>query len=77
MSKSEILEELTKLTPEERNEIRLRLAEIDGEQWLDDGELTDEEKSLMDRRLDECEHSPGSFIPWDEAKSKILASLKK
>ena len=77
MSKSEILQELVKLTPEERNEIRLRLAEIDGEQWLDDGELTDEEKSLIDRRLDECEHNPGSFIPWDEAKSRILASLKK
>jgi len=77
MSKSEILEELTKLTREERNEVRLRLAEIDGEQWLDDGELTDEERRLIDRRLDECEHNPGSFIPWDEAKSKILASLKK
>jgi hypothetical protein len=77
MSKAEILKELPKLTPEERDEIRLRLAELDHEQWLDDGELTDEEKRLIDARLDECEHTPGSFIPWEEAKARILANLKK
>jgi hypothetical protein len=39
MSKTEILEELPKLTKTERQEIRLRLAELDGDDWLDDEEL--------------------------------------
>lgn len=30
MSKAEILAELPKLTPEERDEIRLKIAELDG-----------------------------------------------
>ncbi len=45
MSKTEILEELPKLTPEERHEIRLKLAELDGDDWLDaDDQLSDKEK---------------------------------
>lgn len=77
MSKSEILTELPKLTPEERQEVRELLAEIDGTDWLDDGELTDQEKTLLDARIDECERNPDSFIPWNEAKARINASLKK
>ena len=73
MSKTEILTELPKLTPEERQEVRELLAEIDGTDWLDDGELTDEEKALIDTRLDECESNPSSFVPWDEAKARISA----
>lgn len=38
MSKTEILEEIRKLTSEERYEIRLQLAELDGDGWLDDDE---------------------------------------
>ena len=32
MSKTEILEELPKLTADERNEIRLKIAELDGDE---------------------------------------------
>jgi putative addiction module component (TIGR02574 family) len=77
MSKNEILTELPKLTPEERQEIRELLAEIDGTDWLDDGQLTEDEKALIDSRLDECERNPSSFIHWDEAKARINAHLKK
>jgi putative addiction module component (TIGR02574 family) len=52
-------------------------AEIDGTDWLDDGELTDAERALIDARLDECERNPGSFIPWEEAKARINDSLKR
>lgn len=52
MTKVEILEELPKLTTEERQEIRLKLAELDSDGWLDAGEpLTDAEKALLDARL--------------------------
>ncbi len=77
MSKAEILAQLPKLTPQERQEVRLRLAELDDEQWLDEGELTDAEKQLIDARLDQCERKPETLIPWEEAKARILASLKK
>jgi hypothetical protein len=77
MSKNEILTELPKLTPEERQEVRERLAEIDGTDWLDDGQLTDDEKTLIDSRLDECERNPRSFIAWDEAKATINTRLKE
>jgi len=77
MSKAEILTELPKLTAEGRQEIRERLADIDGTDWLDDGDLTDDEKALIDARLDQCERNPNSFIPWEEAKARINASLKE
>jgi hypothetical protein len=51
MRKTEILEELPNLTPSERNEIRLKLAELDGDRWLDDDDpLTVEEKALIQSR---------------------------
>ena len=77
MSKAEIIEELPKLTPEDRAEIQARLDELAGQGWLDDGELTDEEKRVVDLRLDECERNPSSFVPWEHAKAQIKASLKK
>jgi hypothetical protein len=55
MSMSEILAELRKLSPEERQEVRLRLAELDGEDWLDHGELTDVEKALIEGRFRDLE----------------------
>ncbi|PYI83549.1 MAG: hypothetical protein DME26_14800 [Verrucomicrobia bacterium] len=36
MSKAEIFAEIPKLTQEERLEIRLKLAELDGTGWLDE-----------------------------------------
>ncbi len=49
MSKTEILEELPNLTPEEREEIRLKLAELNGNEWLvPTNSLHDTEKALLD-----------------------------
>jgi len=77
MSKTEILEELPKLTPEERNEIRLKLAELEGG-WLDvDDPLTDEQKGLLEARLEDIEQHPESSIPWDEAKRRLDARFGK
>src|SRR6266850_7915017 len=72
MSKTEILEELPHLTPEERSEIRLKLAELDGDGWLDDDDpLTDEQKALLEARLADMEQYPEKSIPWEEAKKRI------
>ena len=40
MSKNDILQELCELTTEERQEVGLRLAELDGGDWLDEGVLS-------------------------------------
>ena len=78
MSKTEILAELPELTPDERFEIRLKLAELDGDRWLDDDDpLTDEQKALLDVRLADMEQNPNASIPWKEVKKRIEASLSK
>jgi hypothetical protein len=77
MSKSEILSELPKLTPAERREVRLRLAELDREEWLDDGALTDAEKALLEERFRDFEANPHTSIPWEEAKVRLMAPFKR
>jgi putative addiction module component (TIGR02574 family) len=77
MSKTEILEELPKLTSEERHEIRLKLAELDGDGWLDDDDpLTDEEKALLEARLAAYEKDPDAGSSWEEVESRVRARLK-
>jgi hypothetical protein len=52
MSKTEILEELPKLTKTEREEIRLKLVEIDGDNWFGGEQpLKEDEKDLLDSGL--------------------------
>ena len=78
MSKTEILEALPKLSARERQEIRIKLEELDGDSWLDDDDpLTPEEKDLLEARLTEMEHHPEKSIPWDEARKRIEARLAK
>lgn len=78
MSKTEIIAELPKLSADERFEIRVKLAELDGDRWLDDDDpLTDEQKALLDARLADLEQNPNASIPWDEAKKRIEARLAK
>ena len=76
MSKTEILEELPKLTSEERHEIRLRLAELDGDGWLDDDDtLTDEQKALIESRIEAHEKNPEAAIPWEEVMARLNRRL--
>ena len=76
MSKTEILEELPKLTPEDRYEIRLKLAELDGDGWLDDDDpLTDDEKALLEARLVAYEKDPDAGSSWEEVESRVRARL--
>lgn len=76
MSKTEILEELPKLTSEERHEIRLKIDELDGDGWLDDDDtLTDEQKTLIESRIEAHEKNPESAIPWEEVKARLNRRL--
>jgi len=76
MSKVEILEELPRLSREERKEVLLRLAELDGSLWLDDDDpLTDAEKALLDARLAAYERDPDAGSSWAEVEARIRARL--
>lgn len=76
MSKAEILSELHKLTKQERFEIRLKIAEMDGDEWLDESDpLTDEEKALIDERLGAHEKKPDAAIPWEEFDARLRRRL--
>ncbi|MGD0091769.1 MAG: addiction module protein [Planctomycetota bacterium] len=77
MTKAEIIEELPKLSAEDRAEIKAKLGELAGDGRAEEDELTEEERHLLDERLDECERNPSSFVPWEQAKAEIMASPKK
>jgi putative addiction module component (TIGR02574 family) len=76
VSKADILAELPKLTPAERQEVRLKLARLDGGEWLDaDDPLTDAEKALLDARLAAYEKDPDAGSSWEEVEARIRARL--
>jgi putative addiction module component (TIGR02574 family) len=76
MSKTEILEELPKLTKTQRHEIRLKLVELDDEAWLDeDDPITADEKALLDARLAAYEKDPDAGSSWEEVEARIRAHL--
>ena len=74
MSKTEILEELPKLTKMEHQEIRLRLAELDNDDCLEDEDpLTVQEKALIEARLATYAKDPDAGSSWEEVDSRIRA----
>ena len=76
MSKTEILEELPKLTKTERQEIRSRLAELDSEDWLDNEEpLTVHEKDLFETRLAAYAKDPDVGSTWEEVRAESEPTL--
>ncbi len=78
MSKAEILAELPKLTKEERYEIRVKLAEMDSDGWLDeDDPLSDADKALLEERLTAYEKDPNAGSTWEEVEARLRARLKK
>ncbi len=78
MSKVEILEELPKLTTEERKEILLKFAELDGDLWLDaDEPLTAAEKAILEARLAAYEKDPDVGSSWIEVEARIRSRLSQ
>ncbi|MBI4026051.1 MAG: addiction module protein [Verrucomicrobia bacterium] len=76
MSKAEILQELPALAPVDRQEIREKLDELDaiaGIEWLDDCDLTEEEKQLLEQRLAAIEKDPHAGSSWEEVEARIHA----
>jgi putative addiction module component (TIGR02574 family) len=78
MSKVEILEELPRLTTEERKEILLKLTELDGDVWLDaEDPLTAQEKAILNARLAAYDKDPEAGSSWAEVEARIRSRLSQ
>lgn len=75
MSFDEIMAELSKLTPEQRQLLRVRLAELAGENWMDDGELSPAEMKLIEERIAEYERNPEAGVSFEEMEKRLRAKL--
>lgn len=69
MSKSEILSELAKLSPADRDEIRTKLDELEGDRWLDQGELSEEDHRILEARLEDYRRNPDEGSSWREVEA--------
>ena len=77
MSKTEILKELDSLTPEDRQEIRARLDELDdpeNEEWAS---LSQADKELIEERIADFRKNPHTSIPGPEAEARLMARFRK
>lgn len=72
MSQTDLLAEFCKLGPQERYEIRVKLAELDGDAWDDaDDPLSPEQKALIEDRIEAHNRDPGAAIPWEDYKPRL------
>ena len=72
MSKAEILQELPKLKPAELGEIRDRILQIEEEELLSGrAQPTDEEKTLLDRELEDYSADRDAGASWKEVESRL------
>jgi putative addiction module component (TIGR02574 family) len=71
MSKSELLEEISKLMPEERSEIWDALWTLEERQLLGVSAPTTEEKAFLDREMEDYEKNPWVGAPWEEVEARL------
>jgi hypothetical protein len=76
MSKAQILEELPKLRPEERNELLDRLHELAEKDLLTGVAISPEEKAFLDREWQEFEKQPENGSSWREVAARIRGKPK-
>ena len=71
MSKTDILQELPKLGPNDRREILDRRWELEERDMLQGSQPTPEEKTLLDRELEDYRLNPDAGSRWEEVESRI------
>jgi CRISPR/Cas system-associated protein Cas10 (large subunit of type III CRISPR-Cas system) len=77
MSKVEILEELPNLGHGDRREILERIWEMDEAELLRGGELDADEKSLLDRELEEYQRNPKAGAEWKEVEPRLRQQIRQ
>ena len=71
MSKAQIIDDLPRLSSDERREILEKIHEIDHQGWLAN-DLSPEEIALIDQRLAAHQQNPAVAIPWTEAEARLV-----
>jgi putative addiction module component (TIGR02574 family) len=74
MSKAELLEEISKLTPEERGEIWDALWTLEERQMLGSSAPSDHEKEVLDREMEDYEKNPWVGASWEEVEARLRRS---
>jgi hypothetical protein len=74
MSKTEILDELPKLKPDERTQVFEKLCELQEADLLQGVGPTAEEKKLLDEALAEFERDDNPGTPWREVLRRLQSS---
>ena len=74
MSKTQILEELPRLTVRDRSQLFARLAELHEADLLADGVPTDAERQALDEAFADFEKDRNSGEPWREVFREIRKS---
>lgn len=77
MSKTEILEELPRLTAAELAEVQAKLDELAGNAWQADADLSEQDKSVLDAALADYEKNPTAGSSWDEVKARLQSRLNR
>jgi hypothetical protein len=77
MSKVEILAELPRLSVEDRAEIQARLEDLAGGGWVEGGELTAAEKTLLAGRLAAYEQNPDAGSSWGDVEVRLQTKLRR
>jgi putative addiction module component (TIGR02574 family) len=77
MSKSEILNALPNLSAKERQEILEKLLELETQGWLDAADLTDDERRLIESRVEAHRQNPDAAIPWEDVEAELIARFGK
>jgi putative addiction module component (TIGR02574 family) len=76
VSKAQIIEELPKLSPDDRREILHRIQEIDHDGWLAD-DLSAEELALIESRLASHRKDPTDVVAWSEIEGRLSERFRK
>ena len=71
MSKSQILEELPRLTVSDRSQLFARLAELHEADLLDGGAPAPAEREALDEAFADFERDPGPGEPWRDVFRQI------
>ncbi len=76
MSKTEILDELPRLSPQDLADVQAKLDELAGQAWLADGDLSDGDKSALDASIAQYQKSPDAGSSWGEVRARIQSKLR-
>jgi hypothetical protein len=76
MSKAEILAGLKKLFPPELAEVQAGLDALLGDDWIENGELSETDKAALDSSLADYRAHPEAGGAWEEVAGRIRSQLK-